>query len=76
LLCQTGFHFQGKQTRDVSKGKCYHSLLYPERGFNAGNHLTNKLCTSSRTPSTLQTRPSKMAFLRINFLEDDMDVMS
>jgi hypothetical protein len=33
LLCQTGFHFQGKQTRDVSKGKCYHSLLYPERGF-------------------------------------------
>jgi hypothetical protein len=34
LLCQTRFHFQGKQTRDVSKGKCYHSLLYPERGFN------------------------------------------
>jgi hypothetical protein len=33
LTKQTGFHFEGKLTRDVSLGKCYHSLLYPEWGL-------------------------------------------
>jgi hypothetical protein len=30
---QTGLDFEGKLTQDLFMEKCYHSLIYPERGF-------------------------------------------
>jgi hypothetical protein len=42
-VVKPGSIFKGKLIRDVSMGKCYHSLLYPEAGFKCFSIINTNL---------------------------------